>query len=110
MCNVSRIFQIVHTMAPKKRKSRFSSKGKAVADRAGNKELKRTDEKKSKRDKEFFQEPSKRKNVRIASSLTPSHEDVSGGRETKTNDISTPGVLGGCMSLCGSHVSLSCMH
>ena len=89
-------------MAPKKRKSRLS-KGKAVANRAGDKELKRTDEKERKRNGEYRQEPSKRKNVRVASSFTPSHEDGS-GRERKTNDISTPGVLDGCMSLCGSHV------
>ena len=89
-------------MAPKKRKSRLS-KGKAVVGRAGDKKLKRTDEKESKRDREYRQEPSKRKNVRVASSLTPSHEDGSGGRERKAiNDISTPGVLGGCISLCGS--------
>ena len=79
-------------MAPKKRKSRLS-KGKAVADRAGNKELKKKGEKESKRDGEYRQEPSKRKNVRVASSLTPGHEDGS-GRERKTNDIFTPGLLG----------------
>ena len=89
-------------MAPKKRKSRLS-KGKAVADRAGDKEQKRTGEKESKRDREYCQGPSKRKNVRVARSLTPSHEDGS-GRERKTNDISTPGVLGSCISLCGSYV------
>ena len=88
-------------MAPKKRKSRLA-KGKAVTDRAGDKKLKRTDEKESKREREYRQEPSKRKNVRVASSLTPSHEDGSGGRERKTNHISTPGVLDGCISLCGS--------
>ena len=89
-------------MAPKKRKSRLSSKGKAIADRAGDKKLKRTDEKESRRDREYHQEHSKRKNVRVASSLTPSHEGGS-GRERKTNDISTPGVLGRCcISLCGS--------
>ena len=79
-------------MAPKKRKSRLS-KGKAVVGRAGDKKLKRTDEKESKRDREYRQEPSKRKNVRVASSLTPSHEDGR-GRERKTNDIFTPGLLG----------------
>lgn len=100
-------------MAPKKRKSKLS-KGKAVADRAGDKELKTTDEKESKRDREYYQEPSKRKKVRVASSLTPSHEDGS-GRERKTND-STPGVLDGCVCVCSSYVTVSdrtvrlCMH
>jgi hypothetical protein len=78
-------------MAPKKRRSKLS-KGKAVADRADDKELKKTAERgESKRDTECYQGPSKRKNVRVASSLTPAHEDGC-RRERKTND-STPGVL-----------------
>ena len=93
MCNVSKIFQIAHTMAPKKRKSKLS-RGKLVAD--VDKELK-IDEKRNKRDIECCEESlsSKRKSVHVATSSTPSSHKDGCVRGRKTND-STPGELDGC--------------